>query len=117
MRGLDMSEKEILKKLIKIANNQQKAITKLAQMGAGATVRFHHPQYFARVASSLFENAVGNRNISIILSPDKATFFDDSGTMDYPTLQQTVTQTCIIVEKSLHLIHGELFNYDDLKPA
>ena len=63
-----MSADEILKKLANIYGNQQKIIHKLAQMGAGVRVKFHHPQYFAKFARDLFENAlshVGNDAISV----------------------------------------------------
>jgi hypothetical protein len=111
---------EILKKLASIYGNQQKIIYKLAQSGVGVRVKFHHPQYFAKFARDLFENAlshVGNDAVSVEIYHDRVTFFDGAGTMDGSQLQNLVKQACAAVEQNLNLNHGELFNYNNLEFA
>src|SRR5260370_30243858 len=110
-----MNTKDVLETLVKIANSQQKVIHKLAQMGAGVRVKFHHPQYFAKFAKELFENTIGN-SISVEIYHDRVTFFDGSGSIDSKELHNLAKQLCGSVEQSLHLNHGELFNYDNLEP-
>lgn len=115
-----MSSDKILKKLASVYGNQQKIIHKLAQMGAGIRVQFHHPQYFAKFARDLFENAlshVGNDTVKVEIYHDRVTFFDGAGTLDTNQLESLVKQACAAIEQNLNLSHGELFNYSDLEGA
>jgi len=112
-----MDTKSILAKLIKIASNQQQALRKLSQMGTGVRVKFHHPQYFAKLAKNLFKNAVGDDRVSVEVYQDRLAFYDGSGEMDHPELQKLVMQACASVEQSLNLDQGELFNYSNIEVA
>ena len=112
-----MDTKSILSQLIKIAHNQQRVIHKLAQMGTGVRVKFHHPQYFAKLAKHLFQSSVGDDRVSIEVYQDRVTFYDGSGEMDNPELQKLVMHACASLERSLNLDHGELFNYSGLEVA
>src|ERR1700722_14370299 len=115
-----MSTDEILKKLASVYGSQQKIIHKLAQMGAGVRVKFHHPQYFSKFAKDLFENAlthVGSDAVNVEIYHDRVAFFDGAGTLDKTQLESLVKQACTAVEQNLNLNHGELFNYNDLETA
>jgi hypothetical protein len=102
--------------VIKLAEKlQTKYIT--AQMGAGIRVKFRHPQYFAKFAEYLFQNNQIDKPISVEIYSDRVVFFDGSGSRDGQQMREIAEEKCAMVEATLHLNHGELFNYSDMEHA
>lgn len=112
-----MDNDQIIRLLVKIASDQQNVLEKLAQMGTGVRVRFHHPQFFARFAKDLFQQAVSNDHITVEVYEDRITFFDGSGTLGSDELRSIAMNACSKVEDMLNIGKGELFNYHQLEVA
>lgn len=106
------AESKILEKLIKIASNQQKVLTKLAQMGAGVKIRFVHPQYFAKYAEHLFKQFIKHSDVDIAIYDDRVSFGDGGGTLDNDELHQIATECCVALEQHLGADRGEIFVYN-----
>ncbi len=90
---------------------------KMAQMGAGIRVKFHHPQYFAPSAKNQIISAVLDPNVSVEVYMDYVTFFDGSGTMGSEQLKDEAKKACAAVEQKMNLDLGELFNYKQIEAA
>lgn len=102
--------------VIKLAEKLQNKYV-VAQSGAAVRVKFHHLQYFAKYAKYLFESNEITRLVSVEIYDDRVTFIDGSGSIDGSKLREIAEERCAMVEASLHLNHGELFNYSNLEYA
>lgn len=116
-----MNNKVILEKLIKIANNQQKAIKKIAQVGVIVRVNFNSPQYFSRFLSDSILNNFRkichdvNDGIDIEVKHEGMSVIDGGGIFDGKEFEEIAKDICAAIEKSLQLDHGELFDYSHLE--